>query len=328
MKNAADISVIVATYNPDPFELIRTLNSIVYQQGVNIEIVIADDGSKNDITNLLERYFLNVGFTQYQVVNSKKNLGTVNNIMSGIRACSGQYVKTISPGDCLFDQSVLCNWLEHIRSSGNTYSFGDAVCYRMDQNEVRTVKRHASPQNIKLIQKGNVAKIRKNHLLFGDAMNGAAILTEKDMFAHYLSQIAGKVIYCEDMAFDLMMYDGIVPSYFPHEVILYEVGTGISTKGNKAWNQRLEKDRRSMTEILLEQCEDPVFYKKYQAAIGAKWTSNKSDKLKKYLYNPSIIFKRIKIMFCPRMTSEKQNKNYLELIWTLPKGLLETGDIQ
>ena len=46
----ADISVVVLTYNPDLNDLKKTLRSIMLQDGVDFEIVIADDGSKNNLS--------------------------------------------------------------------------------------------------------------------------------------------------------------------------------------------------------------------------------------------------------------------------------------
>ena len=39
------VSVIVLTYNPDREKLFATLNSIIIQENIDIEIIVSDDGS-------------------------------------------------------------------------------------------------------------------------------------------------------------------------------------------------------------------------------------------------------------------------------------------
>ena len=46
MKRKIEISVIVACYNPDWRKLKATLKSIIKQNDICLEIIIADDGSK------------------------------------------------------------------------------------------------------------------------------------------------------------------------------------------------------------------------------------------------------------------------------------------
>ena len=48
MKNKYDVSIIVATYNPDLNKLMSTLLSIIIQKGIKFEIIVTDDGSQKD----------------------------------------------------------------------------------------------------------------------------------------------------------------------------------------------------------------------------------------------------------------------------------------
>ena len=49
-----DITVILCTYNPTIEELVITLDSIVNQRDVSFEIVISDDGSKDNHKEFIE----------------------------------------------------------------------------------------------------------------------------------------------------------------------------------------------------------------------------------------------------------------------------------
>ena len=50
------VSVVVLMYNPIPEKLWLTLNSIINQEKVDLEIVIGDDGSENNLFDAIEEY--------------------------------------------------------------------------------------------------------------------------------------------------------------------------------------------------------------------------------------------------------------------------------
>ena len=53
-----DVSVVVLTYNPDLRGLKRTLRSVMLQTGVNFEIIIADDGSSDNLSEEIKAFFV------------------------------------------------------------------------------------------------------------------------------------------------------------------------------------------------------------------------------------------------------------------------------
>ena len=98
------VSVIVVMYNPIPEKLWLTLNSIINQEKVDLEIVIADDGSKNNLFDAIEEYMKKNDFSNYKFVYHKQNQGTVLNCYDGVNQASGDYIKLISPGDLLISK--------------------------------------------------------------------------------------------------------------------------------------------------------------------------------------------------------------------------------
>ena len=52
-----DISIIVCDYNPKKKPLCYTLDSVINQKWFNYEIIIVDDGSKNNLHEITEDYF-------------------------------------------------------------------------------------------------------------------------------------------------------------------------------------------------------------------------------------------------------------------------------
>ena len=83
MKNDYNITVVVLTYNPVWEKLRATLKSIVEQQDVHLQVVITDDGSKNNHFDKVELFFKEIGFDDFKLISNKNNEGTVINLYRG-----------------------------------------------------------------------------------------------------------------------------------------------------------------------------------------------------------------------------------------------------
>ena len=69
------VSVIVITYNQDLNKLLKTLDSIIIQEGIPFEVIICDDGSEKTYEKELENYFSLKDFASYRLVFHEKNEG-------------------------------------------------------------------------------------------------------------------------------------------------------------------------------------------------------------------------------------------------------------
>lgn len=244
-----EISVIVCTYNPDFDKLIETLNSCLLQKDVELQLVITDDGSKNNYFHELKSYFEKHSFTNYCLVEAPQNQGTVKNIIQGIEKCNYKYVKFISPGDKLMDESSLYSWLSFVKDNHLKWCFSDAMYY-YDDDGMKFVKGEAKPQNVQIYVQKEWQKCRWYYLGLNDIAIGACIIGETELCHEYLKLIENKVKFAEDNIWRLMMFDGIVGGYFPQRTILYEMGTGISTNGSSVWSDRLKNDWNQTNEIM------------------------------------------------------------------------------
>ena len=102
-----DFSVIVVTYNAIWDKLKLTLDSIIRQSFENFEIVMADDGSKEDVFDKVEAFFAENNFTRYTLVRNEQNQGTIKNLLSGLDKAQGRYIRMFGPGDLFFDENSL-----------------------------------------------------------------------------------------------------------------------------------------------------------------------------------------------------------------------------
>lgn len=127
-----DISVLVITYEPNKEKLLKTLRSILLQKNVNLQIIIADDGSKNSLTGEIKDCFQEYEFKDYSIVNNPVNKGTTINFYSGLKMAEGEYLKGISPGDYLFEDTSLSKWFTFMKNGNYEVSFGIPVFYSYD----------------------------------------------------------------------------------------------------------------------------------------------------------------------------------------------------
>lgn len=186
-------------------------------------------------------------FNDWTLICNKKNRGTVHNLNSGLEVCKGRFTKLISPGDALIKNSILKNWMEFLIESNSKWSFSDAVYYK----NKNCIISNAHPNDIKPYLKGNKKMCRWNYIALNDIALGAAIFSETALLKKYVLEIVDKIIYAEDNVWRIMMFDGIVGSYYPEATIFYEFGTGVSTNENDIWKQRLKDDWNSANKLML-----------------------------------------------------------------------------
>jgi len=257
-----EVTVVICDYNPDWEKLKITIDSCVVQEKLKFQIIITDDGSEDNLFGEIEKYFSEIGFSNYKLVSSEKNEGTVKNLLKGVRASKGRYIKSISPGDYLINGSVLKKWLDWMKLNSVEWSFSDAVFYYidMDGREVR-IKQKAFPRNDMPYKSGNTLQCRWNYTALSDMAIGAAIICDRKECVKYLEMIEDRVIYVEDNIYRMMMYDGIVGGYYQKDTVMYEFGTGISTNNTEIWNRRLEQDFEACNMIMQENVENDDKFK-------------------------------------------------------------------
>lgn len=104
-------SVIVLCYNNDQY-LTECIDSIICQDFPAIEVIIADDCSKEFDINQYKEYCEqhNKGnFTSVTVYQNKENIGTVKSINCALKIAKGQFLKFIAADDILANEKTLSN---------------------------------------------------------------------------------------------------------------------------------------------------------------------------------------------------------------------------
>ncbi len=107
------VSCVVVTYNTGK-NIVETLNSIYNQSYDNIELIISDDGSKDDTVQVLNSWIADhyQRFRRTQVLTETQNTGTCKNLNRGIKASHGVWIKSI--GDDLLTPSAIEDYLKYV----------------------------------------------------------------------------------------------------------------------------------------------------------------------------------------------------------------------
>ncbi len=291
-----DVTLLVASYNPEWYALKRTLCSALNQKNVNFQIVIADDDSKETFYDEVIKLFEKYEYNDFKFLRAETNRGTCLNIYNGLLDSEGEYIKTIGPGDCLFDESVLSSWVYYAKNNFADICFGDSVFFEKDGTaSEKIISKRRYPQNVSPYIKDNycVKEGIYNYVLLGDVVWGSNFLTRRDVMVTYMKRIIGKIKYAEDMIYRMMLADGRKMTYFQHNVIWYEYGSGISTSGDSKWHKIISNERKISNGLITEN----NVYKGLSKAkfdFVVKCLSDKRTNWIKYLFYPSLIFSKIR----------------------------------
>lgn len=291
------VSVVVCTYNPKWEKLKSTLSAILAQKDIDFEIVIADDGSEIQCFDKAEQYFKKSGFKNYILVSQQTNVGTVKNFYHGICNAKGEYIYGISPGDMLYDDSVLRRLYEYMKTKDAKVCFGNVVYYTNEDNNIQILenKLNAPIRPWYFSEKYPLKKVKEEFLLDNHIL-GAAFFRETETAKKYIGEMIGVSKYTEDNTTTaFLLADGIRVYHFDEFVVWYEYGSGVSTSNNKKWEMLLERDFDQSYELMSKKYPNDTFIQDITKLHVIK------NRYVKYVYAlficPSILFRKIKNRF-------------------------------
>lgn len=118
-SNRVIVSVCVVTYNSSKY-IIETLESIKAQTYSEIELIISDDCSTDDTTNICRLWVRqnNDRFLRCIITETTTNSGVATNLNNAISNCTGTWIKTLA-GDDLLAPSCISDNLEYVFSHHN-----------------------------------------------------------------------------------------------------------------------------------------------------------------------------------------------------------------
>lgn len=129
-SNTPLVSIVVLTYNSGKFVL-ETLNSILSQDYPRIELLVSDDGSKDNTCEIVENWILENSkqFERCNLIKSFYNRGTCSNYNQGVFNSHGDYIKTIDGDDILNSNHAISDYVAYIKNSNHEICISDVEVF-------------------------------------------------------------------------------------------------------------------------------------------------------------------------------------------------------
>lgn len=236
------VTVLVITYNSDLYKTCLTLQSVIEQKFDEFEIVISDDGSKENHFPELRNFLEEKEFTNYKLVANEKNRGTVQNLLSGLQHTEGKYVKFISAGDALYEENTLQKSFDFMEKNQCACCFGLLQGYRTDELGILQKIKYFHPFDLTAYRRKDTKRIVKNLVLYSDNVCGASIFYEKEFALEYMNRIQKEVLYEEDIFQVLAAVDDRPLLLYDDYMIWYEIGTGMTTSKHSSFEKLIRED--------------------------------------------------------------------------------------
>jgi alpha-1,3-rhamnosyltransferase len=234
------ISIIVCTYN-NIDGLIPTLESIRLQTYKEIELIISDDGSENNLVSIVEDYLdkYKNSFKFIHFIKHEKNIGSVKNIQNAIKNTNGEIIKGISPGDLLYSSDTLNDINIFFNKHHPLIACGYPRSYTKINNEIidKYVYNYYTYKDL-----FNNKKTLYN-MIFGEGyITGASLIYSRKLFFeknYFLPEI---IKYLDDFVQVWITLDKIRIYNMNKFIVWYEYGSGISTSDNRESKAKMRKD--------------------------------------------------------------------------------------
>lgn len=112
-------SIILSTYNGSHF-LVEQLQSIQRQSFINWEIIIIDDNSKDDTTEIIQRE--SSKFKNIKIFFNKENIGPTKSFMKALSYSKGRWIVFCDQDDIWMDNKLQLLY-ENIKANMSYYGF-------------------------------------------------------------------------------------------------------------------------------------------------------------------------------------------------------------
>ena len=145
-ENSPKVSIVLPTYNGARY-LKQSIDSCLNQSHKNIELVIVDDGSTDNTTEIIKSY----KDSRIKYVRHKKNSGLPNALNTGFAHTTGEYV-TWTSDDNYYSENAVEKELLFLRE--RNYPFVYCDFYRFDAEK---------PLNLHLVMLPDVLELEKNN---------------------------------------------------------------------------------------------------------------------------------------------------------------------
>lgn len=252
------ISIVVLTFN-SASTVKETLDSLLLQEYAELEVIVCDDGSRDDTVEVLEKWrsLHHVNFRRVEILASLENRGICRNVAAGYAAAAGEWIKPIA-GDDVILPGAIQRYVDHAMAGKASVIFSPlrtfSACHPLSEGGGETL---SLPGEAAIIE-GDQA-----HLL--EKLRVRNIMPAPGMFfkrADYL-EIGGvdlRFVHLDDWPMWInFLSHGKNFSWLPEVLVAYRIGDSISvSKNSTAVNRDFLQDH-------------VTFYENYQIGYINIW---------------------------------------------------------
>ena len=251
------VSVIVAVYQVEKY-IHKCLDSIQKQTLNGFEVLLIDDGSKDNSGNICDEYAQKDG--RFRVIH-KENGGVSTARQVGLNNAIGEYVIHVDPDDWIEK-----NMLEDLYYEATASNSDMVVCdyYQEINGKSSYIKQVPNLQSNKYYFYDLINK------LHGSCWNK---LTRRSCFSKYNISFFPQMIMWEDLFINLQLIEQPIKiSYLPHAYYHYDESTNASS-AVRSWSRKKLTSQIVLIDWL-EKKNDPVIAKEnFELKKSAKKTA-------------------------------------------------------
>jgi len=164
-----EVSVVMPTHNYGQY-ISRAIDSVLSQQGVNVELIVVDDGSTDDTTEVLASY----GERLRPFRQKNQGAPTARNL--GLQKATGEFVVFLDSDDWLLEDALRSR-LEFLRENGEcAWVYGPCIYHDEQGNDV-TGQFQDSSFAYRAAREGNII----SHLLMGERIHICCVMLKTEL---------------------------------------------------------------------------------------------------------------------------------------------------
>ena len=128
-KNKPNVSIITVCHNPGR-SIVRTFESVLAQDYIDFEYIIADGGSDNGTLDIIREYEARFRHNNISIhVISEAYQGIYDGMNKAVAHASGSWINFLNAGDCFYSGSVLSDIFNKSNYPNAAILYGDAAEY-------------------------------------------------------------------------------------------------------------------------------------------------------------------------------------------------------
>lgn len=254
MKSIGDdlISVIVLSYESRSV-ISRTLHSVFAQDYSRIELIVADDGSKDFSREYVEELCScssSENVERCEIIAALENEGTVRNLWRALDVMQGDYFVVLGAGDSFVDKGSLTAYMTgfYLRAWKPLLVTGLAEMWSEDMNRcMRVIPEGTSRRALQSEDSGALLNV----LAYDCAVPIVATCFHKDFIGRVGAFDCAYRYYEDYPTFIRMAVKGITPAYLDRAMVRHAAGGVANGDGSPKIALGLFEDRSRMWQVEL-----------------------------------------------------------------------------